>query len=729
MKKLFTILSIICIAFVSCTPEKKAGDDSGNNKGNQDSEQEQGGDVVQITSISVDGPVNIAENAPERLIPISLKPNVSVKDNLTVTCEQAPEGTLESYKLKSDGLSVIPKSVGKATFTLQAKDGPAEDVILVVNVLEREALPVSIAIKKQGTEFDNGTLMLSDNSVYTLSAVITDDKGGKSTDGIIWSVTEGSDVISLDGAKVTAKNQGKAKVKAAVDGHPDLSDEVSIDVATVVSITIDRTAFIDGALWVEPGGTATLTATAKDSRGKVVAVKQKWTMTITAYQWTYTSYDDRVVIKSETEDGSTATCRVAVDGKLNVYDEVTVKSRPVPKSITISNATEGHLVTGSTNTVYIKKNTTVEFTAAVQPAEAAQDLEYTFEGSKGNVTVQMTRNVAGYKVQIIAGANSYSGGKRLLPVFNLHTPDSKVSLRFEIHIGDYDAADVKPGDYVYYNSSTQKFKAVDCGLRYVNEYFGRTTPIAQPSSVSGYTYIGVVGYLIDNTFSDDFMGCSALANVKDGSSATDLYEYRSMRKSDLCGFENNASTHAMVVAKMDKTASVWQSTTELIVNDKDINSGLYQWQFYNFSDKSKAVILGDSSTEKQYGNILINFGFVPYLLLNFYNHHLANYPNNNYLVVPVKNVEDYSSSNPVLSRSSKKCTGWFLPGSFDIEHVDIAAWKSLENSQYSSYTSDRAYWLSVEMEKDKAQYCKVDGTPQTTSKSGSTNYTRAVLYL
>ena len=78
-------------------------------------------------------------------------------------------------------------------------------------------------------------------------------------------------------------------------------------------------------------------------------------MTITAYQWTYTSYDDRVVIKSETEDGSTATCRVAVDGKMNVYDEVTVKSRPVPKSITISNVTEGHLVTGSTNTVYIIK--------------------------------------------------------------------------------------------------------------------------------------------------------------------------------------------------------------------------------------------------------------------------------------------------------------------------------------------------------------------------------------
>lgn len=730
--KLCRIMGVLAIfaALLSCKKEDKPANNNNNNGGSQQEE-------IVLGDISVPSEYlnfSMAENSSGTYIPVTLTPSgASVSKDVKITLSK--EGII-NVNADANGIGVVPVAQGSTTIKLGPNRGPAAEVSIKVTITEKPAEPVSISITKTGTKFSGGKLLLTVDESFSLSAIAKDDKGGSTTVDLTWEVVSGSSAIELDSkGKVTAKAGGTAVVKVSPASKPSISDQLTIEVASVNQIKIDRsgTYFVSGNTFKLPAGSSfTLSATVLNSRGETVQREFSWSASGSAASIT----SDGKVSASSTASG-TSVITAALKSDASVKDQVSVQVVPNPTGVSLSGLTAG-------GEYHLKKGASLSFNASVLPADAIQDLvvhigqSYTDEGSS---KVQVTKSGTKYTIKALEdNEKSYT-----IYVY----PKDNTSLRKSatLWLDTFAETDVKPGDWVYYNgnSSNPQFRSTDGGLRYYNSSsipVKYTIPEAKAAqTISGWSVIGVV-VTNDLENGEDFLGCSLLKNGRNGASATGLYEYNTLRIKNFAGLTNSTGTHALVVSAWDsndvsytimgqsikKATFKWSDKTELIAQTDDKKDGLYQYQLKN------VLALSEYEANQGYGRF-IEPGFVSHLSLKFYNDHLNN---TDYTVNPVSWVEVFmSAAHPVAGPSTGKTTGWFAPGMYELDqfgyNFKILSKILQEGSGMSA--SARSYWTVMEYDKsfayygykgtDKFFYSSLMKACSDTDKK----YTRAFLYL
>ncbi len=118
--------------------------------------------------------------------------------------------------------------------------------------------------------------------------------------------------------------------------------------------------------------------------------------------------------------------------------------------------------------------------------------------------------------------------------------EASVNASLSIAVTDYSASDVKAGDYVYYNSSTGKFRSSDCGRRLESvSYLDQLIP---PSAQSGETYVGII------------------MKVYGSDSDLPTKDFHSLTAAKLKGLSNSPGTHVYVWAK-NEVQTAWNSSS------------------------------------------------------------------------------------------------------------------------------------------------------------------------
>ena len=557
----------------------------------------------------------------------------SLTDDTKLSCE--PDGIILCELLET-GVRVTPQSLGTATFTLTPTTYIGDAVSCQVTVSEVPPEPQSVSIIKTDSHFhSDGQLYLLEGDSFTFSAIVTSNHGSAMAEKVNWSVVEGTAYASIDAesGKLTSKTLGSgvtsatAKVRATVDGHTDITADV------------------------------------------------------------------------------------------------TVKIQPLVKSVSI--ATSNFL--NADNDLITKKGDIRKFRYSVQPTGAYDDIEVVlYKGAK----VSASRDGSDI---VLTMSNTSGPSSTTVTLRSQKNPSA--SLSFNVFIFDYDANDVKVGDYVY--CADGSFTTTDCGLRYVgsdtNIYVdsdGRRTNV--PRGLFSYWssfYIGVIA-----STQTPSLGCNVLKDCKNPSCEGNLYQYRGFYPSDMPGI-GLASTHCLVLRKnYFSSATTWQNQGEMVSITQDTKDGIYQSQLSRslaFSQKSMTDGYTTSSTHGTFDNYN-KCGFVTHLLLAFYSAHLNNVEK--FKVRPVLEINNYSDGVPKFSGESGNTTGWFLPG--EAEWAEIKTNFKIVNASLSAsggttFSTGQYFWSTEETGEKNVNVYKVvsDGLSKETKLKTETANTRAVLYL
>ena len=444
-------------------------------------------------------------------------------------------------------------------------------------------------------------------------------------------------------------------------------------------------------------------------------------------------------------DEGTARVKASVEDFPAVSTTVEVRLMPAPTDLSINTSLnpDGELI--------IKKGTEVSVGTTISPSGSIGVIEA--ESDKPEFA---SVSISGSAVKIKGNFSS----KDPVTITVTSPYNSNISKTLTVYVFDYDAADAKPGDYVYSNGSL--FQSKDGGFRLrtssgemiYQDAEGRrkSTPKNFPGSVLGgtgtYKFIGVVASPTAPS-DEDFMGCGYLANCKDGSNATGLYEYRTFRKSNLPGLNGS---HVLVLS-CDQSAltTYWQESTEGIARSTDKTEGIYQSQLYNFYSgfyfSMEELNYWINWTNERYEpeDLLedLDFrycacGLVSHLDLLFYSKHVRN---SSYQVIPVMTVDALTGIAKISSwsgGSAKSSTGWFLPGY--LEWMYIGTYLPMISNALASSSSpalDGRYW-STEEESATRVFCyevknnsltRLGGDGKEIWKRTDQARTRAVLYL
>ena len=204
-----------------------------------------------------------AEISAQMLVAKTPLPASLTKDT-KLSCE--PEGVILCELLET-GVRVTPQTVGTATFTVTPTTYTGDPVSCKVTVGEVPPEPQSVSIVKTDSHFhSDGQLYLLEGDSFTFSAIVTSDHGSPMAEKVNWSVIEGTAYASIDAesGKLTSKTLGAgvtsatAKVRATVDGHTDITADVTVNIQPLVkAITIQDPFFLnpDGELIAKKGST------------------------------------------------------------------------------------------------------------------------------------------------------------------------------------------------------------------------------------------------------------------------------------------------------------------------------------------------------------------------------------------------------------------------------------------------------------------------------------------
>lgn len=634
MKKILILAAVLLMGGMVAVSCKKENPPSGNTPSGSY-------EPVPVSEISVASSFSVAANVSSALININLNPiDASVDKDLSIRCEQ-PSTPVIDYYLGEAGIVVTPRALGTATLTVSPKSGPASEKTCTVTVTEVPVDPKSISYRVGDDHFQGRTLLLSVTESYKVQAVIFNEDLAESTDfSLLWSVTEGEDIVDVDSASglISAKGQtGSANVKIEVVNFP------------------------------------------------------------------------------------------------NIYAIVPVKVLPAPTSLEIQYFLFPANADGE---VILKEGLSTKFQVKATPSETLGGVEVTVSSST------------------LAGV-SYSGGyyevtgrrKGSTPVTITVKSRYNPSLKIEIpmYVYEYIWSDVKPGDYVYTNGT--QFISRDCGLRYVGSPMvylnssnkrvttSQTFP-GQTIQVDGKTW-NYIGPVVTTKLPDDedFMEASFLGLCREPSSPvtnTMLYMYRNFRKSNLVGFKDNPSVHALVIRKDEIAQGTWNDFATTQQNDGEVSSdmdktdGQYQNPLAQIVAFSKdAYDKSQSGTNYHYTKYFTS-GATATQVLNMYSLMARS---DDFRVNPVLKIKAYSD----VPQYGTSCSGWFLPGPTEWSQV-LLNLPLVRDALNKTVPLNGPYW-SME-EADRRAYTYKFGLSGVSEydhklefKTKNTVATRAMLYL
>lgn len=176
----------------------------------------------------------------------------TLTDDTKLSCE--PDGIILCELLET-GVRVTPQSLGTATFTLTPTTYIGDAVSCKVTVGEVPPEPQSVSIIKTDSHFHtDGQLYLLEGDSFTFSAIVTSNHGSAMAEKVNWSMVEGAAYASIDAesGKLTSKTLGSgvtsatAKVRATVDGHTDITADVTVKIQPLVkSVSITTSYFLN----------------------------------------------------------------------------------------------------------------------------------------------------------------------------------------------------------------------------------------------------------------------------------------------------------------------------------------------------------------------------------------------------------------------------------------------------------------------------------------------------
>ena len=541
----------------------------------------------------------------------------------------------------------------------------------------------------------------------------------------------GSTTLTVS-AKTNANIKAECIVK--VTDHP-------VEPVSVAVVKTDS-HFVDGALCLAEGETFQLEAKVKNEEGAVTSdFPLEWTVIEGAGDIELNAETGTV---KATATSATAKVRVTVSGYAALSDEVIVKILSLPTGIYDFYLSPNHYTFNPDNELLVKKGDIIQFTVSFKPSDSIQAYELEVTPGDNNI-LSVTRD--GKKVML----EGLESSKDPVTVTIRSLYDKNIKKQFKVYVFDYGRFDVKEGDWVYCDGTN--FRYQDCGLRFAgipNIYVDKdgrrsSSPKAfQETLEDGFKYVGVVVSTVLPR-DVDFMGCSWLYYCRNGASATELYEYRNLRKQDFRGFSNATSAHALVVGKDQLTAQdPWSEKTEMIVKTTDKKDGLYQFQLVNTETPKRFAFCeneadymtkyladyyeGQGWSDQPPVYTWCESGVISYLLLRFYSKHVNN---TEFRVVPALLVNLFTG---VPSIDTGYTTGWFLPGKYEWEKTGFtltAVNASLQKSGAPLLSGN--YWSTEELNTDNAYRYNVSSTSGVKSsvvaKDKDKAYTRAFLYL
>ena len=594
--------------------------------------------------------------------------------------------------------------------------------------------------------------------------VIIEPKEAKLTKHVSVSI-EPDDVVSYsvsdEGISIKPKKIGEATITLTPKYGENLSEKaaqckISVtenpsEPASISILTNDTDHWFSDHFELAEGEDYQFKAVVLNKAGAVTADYQIiWNAMI----YTYGDIDgfefspDGVLSKSKMKGGNIAelyvTAYVKDYEKEKVSSGVDVQILPVPTQISLSFS--GTYTPNSDGELFIKKGLrAASFSVVTVPSTAVKAFD--IKSSDESLVLALINKSSG---GVYTGAKS-SSTPVTVTVSSRHNKDANASCK--VYVSDYDATEVKPGDYVYSNGSKIEYR--DCGYRLPGIYQAAdgskgTVPVFPGRNISSYSYIGVVAQTgLPND--DDFLGCSYLSQCLDGASASGLYENNAFRKNHLGGFANAVSQHALVISYgSPSVGKKWQEKTENIAMTYATKSGLYQSQLSRklvFSAEAKTYYNNYTVQEGHYegqtwvpdydshGNYIYTHpynvdycesGFIAHLLMKFYTAHLNN---NSYSVIPVSAIEGLTSA-PGFS-ASNGTTGWFLPGRLEWSVIgdNLGVINNSLSQKNAGSKLESTYW-STEEDRDKVYtYTIGSSVSRKEADKTSTGDTRAVLWL
>lgn len=305
---------------------------------------------------------------------------------------------------------------------------------------------------------------------------------------------------------------------------------------------------------------------------------------------------------------------VAVEENPEVKDYVDVYVHSAPTGLSISSTKEERM---------IKHGTSRSFTCTVMPATAKQRVK--INSIPNTVCGSWGYKVSGTSVQITAP--KYISGKDERTFFGqsyevyLQTVQSggfSAPLFFPVYIMMWDSNDVKPLDYVYYNTSTGRLRSSDGGLRSVYDPINMSNGVVAVRTYCSPWSNEQTRAII--TFVGD--------NPDDG--ARENNEYWGYDK--LCGFSNAPDAHGFAMAITN--APLNNSDTFKWSDDRDDVDASDNWPGMDYVTKYRNTNYYNPHWYEAFG---LTF------CAALYNHRRGN----SHDIKPLKALLQYAQENPV----------------------------------------------------------------------------------
>lgn len=350
---------------------------------------------------------------------------------------------------------------------------------------------------------------------------------------ITWRLVE-------DGIAVTPVGSGKSSLKVSAVKGPASSVSIEFHVINGIKsmyLAYNKTKGADPMLLGSQGRLSEgkkyyLDLQVTDNEGKTIYTPAQWEVEGDCFQ--IHTEDISAVLEVTSSKGNPSAkiiARPLADPSKSTYISATAFA--APQSISVSS-----------EDLYFKKGGKAVVGVSVLPANALQVLEHTSE-----IMLFQELSVVGdfkkyYEI-------SCSGTAKDVDVKFSSVVSPSVSKTIKASVSDYDADDVKPGDYVFAGSDG-KLRSADCGLRFADgSYEGGQAVNPNDVKQSGESLVGIIIRCEKNTVANIFGSNLLQFNGTPGLETDTQY---------FPGLKNHSGYHGLIVGKKIAEGATWDTS-------------------------------------------------------------------------------------------------------------------------------------------------------------------------
>lgn len=409
--------------------------------------------TLEISKIDIESTVTLRDKESV-IVPVKLTPEEATTDMLKWS---GGEGYVTVSAVEG-GLKFEAKSVGNPSVKIEAKKGTAAAKTVEVEILDKNAYSEYVI---SDIKYSPSTVEVKDNGTTDITLTLTPGEATV-TDLIVSSSNNTVAEVTKMGGKVlriTGKKAGSANI--TVKGLRLGSKEIKIPVTVYGHVTAVKIDDPDNYDLLKGGSGKYLSVTLSKTGDLKSQPEVKWSTD--PENTDLIELSESGYVRGIKAGGSSVSVKVVASVEdctssvsFHVYDYATsVQVDAISGS--------GELESSAYN---LKQGQSCNFKWRVLPATAKQEYsEITLKPSNNKVTVSTVKSGSDYKTTITAADGSATKELHELIIKPVNQKTSTVQVDKLFYFNQYYSSDVKPGDYVYYNSSDSRFYWSDGGVR------------------------------------------------------------------------------------------------------------------------------------------------------------------------------------------------------------------------------------------------------------------------